>query len=122
MHPSFYVVFQPEGWPQQLLLQLLHLMCRVEKSTWYIFKKTLYSRDTPSCSAPCKYLEIQRSSFLKFQYQATQIFLLWDNNDNGKADSKKRQAAKLDILGFMYWLHDYTEYTTLLSLLMPNSS
>jgi hypothetical protein len=52
-------------------------MCRVEKSTWYIFEKTLYSCDTPSCmSCSCKYLEIQRSSFLKFQYQATRIFLL----------------------------------------------
>ena len=24
-----------------------HLMCRVEKSTWYIFKKERCSRDTP---------------------------------------------------------------------------
>ena len=81
----------PEDRPQQLLLQqLLHLMCRVEKSTWYIFKKTLYSRDTPSCSAPCKYLEIQRSSFLKFQYQATQNCLLC----NTKLKEKMKHVVK----------------------------
>ena len=44
-----------------------HLMCRVEKSTWYIFKKQRCSRDTP-CWGSWKYLKIAN---LKFQYQAT---------------------------------------------------
>ena len=50
-------------------------MCRVEKSTWYIFKKERCSRDTP-CVGSCKYSEKQRISFLNFQYQATGNFLL----------------------------------------------
>ena len=45
-------------------------MCRVEKSTWYIFEKERGSRDTPSCVS-CKYSEIVN---LKFQYQATRNF------------------------------------------------
>ena len=56
-----------------------HLMPRVEKSTWYIFKKESCSRDTPSCVS-CKYSEIKN---LKFQYQATRNFFLWMNFASG---------------------------------------
>ena len=59
--------FNPEGRPQQLLLQLLHLMCRVEKKYLVHLKKECCSRDdTPPCSAPVstwKYSNLKTLSF-----------------------------------------------------------
>ena len=43
-----------------------HLMCRVKKSSWYIFKKESCSRHTLSCSAPIntwKYSDLKTLSF-----------------------------------------------------------
>ena len=68
--------FHQEGCPQQSLLQLLlldvsrlkkYLVQQAKKSAALVIYRVY-------CS--CKYLEIERSSFLKFQYQATQKNLL----------------------------------------------
>ena len=71
--------FHQEGYPQQSLLQLLLL----DVSRW---KKYLVQRAKESATlviyrvyCSCKYLEIESSSFLKFQYQATQNILLWNS-------------------------------------------
>ena len=72
--------FQPEGWPRKLLLQLLSLdVSRWKKYLVHFLKRALLLWYTVVyCS--CKYLEIERSSFLKFQYQATQKNLLWNSS------------------------------------------
>ena len=60
------------GLTSETPIAIAFLMPRVEKSTWYIFKKESCSCDTPSCVS-CKYSEIKN---LKFQYQATRNFFL----------------------------------------------
>ena len=69
--------FHPAGWPGKLLLQLLSLMCRVEEKYLVHFSKTALLLWYTVLHCSCKYLKIQHSSFLKFQYQATRNFFLW---------------------------------------------
>ena len=60
-------------------MQLVYLMPRVEKSTWYIFKKRRCSRDTP-CLDSCKYLEIKTLSFstrLHKSFSCDRLIVLW---------------------------------------------